>query len=59
MKSVENRLHLKMRLYFQLKGEISINDHIYNYTKFLANLANLDVVIDDEDKAFDIVEFSP
>ena len=50
-KSFENRLHLKMRLYrFQLKGEISISDHINIYTTLLADLANLDVVIDDEDK---------
>ena len=35
-KSVENRLHLKKKLYrFQLKGEVSISDHINNYTKLL------------------------
>jgi len=50
-KSVENRLHLKRKLYcFQLKGEISISDHINNYTKLLADLINLDVMIDDKDK---------
>ena len=51
-KSVENRLHLKMKLYhFQLKGEISISDHINNYTKLFTDLTNLDVAIEDEDKA--------
>ena len=51
-KSVENRLHLERRLYnFQLKRGTSISDHINNYTKLLTDLANLDVVIDDEDKA--------
>jgi len=51
-KSVENHLHLNMRLYhFQLKKETSISEHINIYTKLLADLANLDVVIDDEDMA--------
>ena len=51
-KSVKNYLNLKKRLYhFQLKREISINDHINKYTKLLANLANMDEVIRDEDKA--------
>ena len=51
-KSVESRLHLKRRIYhFQLKGEISISDHINNYMKLLADLTNLDVVTEDEDKA--------
>ena len=45
-------MHLKRRLYlFQLKGGISISDHIKNYMKLLANFTNLDVVIEDEDKA--------
>jgi len=51
-KSIENRLHLKRRLYyFQLKGRIFISDHINNYTKLLADLTNLNVVIENEDKA--------
>jgi len=51
-KSVENRLHLKKRLYrFYLKRRTSISDHINIYTKLLADLSNLNVVIDDEDKA--------
>ena len=59
-KRVENRLHLKRRLYhFQLKGEISISDHINNYTKLLANLANLDVVIEYEYKALILLSSLP
>ena len=59
-KSVENRLHLKRRLYhFQLKGEISISDHINNYTKLLANLTNLDVVIEYEYKALILLSSLP
>jgi len=51
-KSVENHLYLKRRLYhFQLKNRISISDHINDSKKLLADLANLDVLIDDEDKA--------
>ena len=52
MKSVENCLHLKRRLYrFQLKNKISIREHMNNYMKLLADLANVDKVIQDEDKA--------
>ena len=51
MKSIENQLHLKSRLYrFQLK-KISICEHINNYTKLLANLANVNEAIKDKDKA--------
>jgi len=50
-KSIENHLHLKRRLcHFQLKRETSISKHVNIYTKLLANLTNLTVVIDDEDK---------
>ena len=49
--SIENRLYLKMNLYrFQLKNEISIGEHMNNYTKFLADLANMDEVIKEDDK---------
>jgi len=51
-KSIENCLHLKKRLYrFQLKKEISIGEHMNNYTKILANLANVEEGIKEEDKA--------
>ena len=46
-------MHLKRRFYyFQLKKETSISDHINIYTKLLADLTNLDVVIEDEDISF-------
>ena len=58
-KSIENHLHSKMRLYhFQLKNKISISDHI-NYTKFLADLANVDKVIKDEGNALIILSSLP
>ena len=60
MKSIENLLHLKMRLYrFQLKKKISIGDHINNYTKLLTDLANVDEVIKDEDKALNFLSSLP
>ena len=59
-KSVENRLHLKRRLYhFQLKREFSISDHINTYTKLLADLANVDVVSEEEDKALILLSSLP
>jgi len=59
-KSVENYLHLNSRLYhFQLKSEISISDHINNYTKLLVDLANLDVVIEGEEKALILLSSLP
>jgi len=46
-KSIETRLHLKRRLYrFQLNKRLSIDDHINNYMKLLANLVNVDVAIE-------------
>jgi len=60
IKSIENRLHIKRRLYrFQLKKGISISEHMKNYTKLLANLANVDVVIGEEDKALILLSSLP
>jgi len=54
--SVENRLHLKRRLYrFQLKRGTSISDHININTK--VDLTNLDALIEDEDKALILLSF--
>jgi len=51
-KSIESRLHLKRRLYcFQLKRGLSIGEHMSYYTKLLADLINVDVEIEEEDKA--------
>jgi len=57
-KSFENHLYLKRRLYrFQLKKRISISEHMNIYMKFLTNLANMDKVIKDEDKALILLSF--
>ena len=59
-KGVENRLHLKMRLYcVQLKRGMSISEYINIYMKLLADLTNLDVVNDDEDKALKLLSSLP
>jgi len=59
-KSVKNRLHLKRWLYrFQLKRGVSVSDHINTYTKRLADLANVDVLIDEEGKALILLSFLP
>ena len=51
MKSIETRLHLKRRLYhFQFKRGLSVDDHMNNYTKLLADLVNVDAAIEEEDK---------
>ena len=51
-KSIENRLHVKKRLYrFQLKKGVSIGEHMNNYMKLLTDLVNVDMVIEEEDKA--------
>jgi len=58
--SIENHLHLKRRFYiFQLKRGISIGEHMKNYTKLLADLANVDVMIDEEDKALILLSSLP
>ena len=58
--SVENRLYLKRRLYHsQLKRGASISDHTNIYTELLTGLANIDVVIDEEDKALILLSCLP
>jgi len=58
-KNIENRLHLKRRLHFQLKKGISIGECMNNYMKLLVNLANMDVVIEEEDKALILLSSFP
>jgi len=59
-KSIENRLHLKRRFYrFQLKRGLSIDEHMNNYTKFLADLINMDVEIKEEDKMIILLNSLP
>jgi len=59
-KSIENHLHLKNRLYhFHLKRGVSISDHINSYTKLLADLVNVDVVIADKNKTLILLSSLP
>ena len=45
-------MQLKRRLYrFQMKKGISVDKHMNIYTKLLTNLINVDMKIDEEDKA--------
>ena len=58
--SIETRLHLKKRLYrFQLKRELSIDDHMNNYMKLLVDLVNVDVAIEEEDKTLILLNSLP
>ena len=60
MKSIDIRSHLKRRLYrFQLKNRIFISEHINNYTKLLTDLANMNKVIKDENKALILLSSLP
>ena len=50
-KSIESRLYLKKKLFrFQLRECMSISEHFNSFNQILANLQNLDVEIQDEDK---------
>jgi len=51
-KSVKSRLQLKSKLYgFQMQKGCSVNEHINRYTKLLTDLVNVDVKVDEKDKA--------
>ncbi|KAL7258699.1 hypothetical protein ACSBR1_004749 [Camellia fascicularis] len=59
-KNIENRLYLKKRLFcFDYKKGISMNEHLDNFNKILADLKNLDVRTDDEDKALLLLNSLP
>ena len=59
-KSIENCLHLKRTLYcFHLKRGVSISNHINTYKKLLRDLANVDVVIEEKDKALILLSSLP
>ena len=50
----------KRRLYhFQLKRGLSIDEHMNNYMKLLADLINVDVAIEEEDKAAILLKSLP
>jgi len=48
-----------MLYHFQLKKDILISEYMNSYTKLLADLANVDVVIEDEDKALILLSSLP
>ncbi|GJX19222.1 retrovirus-related pol polyprotein from transposon TNT 1-94 [Tanacetum coccineum] len=51
-KSLANKLRLKDHLYtFRMKPGTSVQDHLYEFNTILIDLENLDVDIDDKDKA--------
>ena len=53
-------MQLKSRLYgFQLKKRVSIDEHMNNYTKLLIDLVNVDVKIEEEDKALILLNSLP
>ena len=59
-KSIESRLQLKRRFYlFQTKKGLSIDEHINNYTNLLTTLVNVDVKIEEEDKAVILLNSLP
>jgi len=59
-KNIESRLYFKRKLYrFQLKKGLSIAEHMNNYTKFLINLVNVDMNIEEEKKALILLNSLP
>jgi len=59
-KSIESRLQLKSKLYsFQMQRGCFINEHMNSYTKLLTDLVNVDVEIDEEDKAVILLNSLP
>jgi len=59
-KSIESRLQLKSKLYsFQMQRGCSINEHLNRYTKLLTDLVNVDVEINEEDKAVILLNSLP
>jgi len=59
-KSIENRLYLKKRIFhFQHKKGTSMNEHLNDFNKMIADLKNLDVEMDDEDKALLLLNSLP
>ncbi|XP_020266969.1 uncharacterized protein LOC109842514 [Asparagus officinalis] len=51
-KNIENQLHLKKIFYqFKMNRGVSIREHVNNFTKLLSDMANVDIMVDDEDNA--------
>ena len=59
-KSVESRLQLKSKLYlFRMQRGSTVNEHINRYTKLLTDLMNVDVKVEEEDKAVILLNSLP
>jgi len=59
-KTAESRLHLKRRLYaFRMRRGASIGEHLNSFTKLLADLLNVEVKVEDEDKAMILMNSLP
>jgi len=60
MKNIETQLQQKRRFYhFQLKIKLAIDEYMNNYTKLLADLVNVNVTIEKEDKAVILLNSLP
>lgn len=60
MKSIENRLYLKKKLFwFQYKEGSSMSEHLNDFNKILVDLLNLNVEVEDEDKALLLLNSLP
>ncbi|KAJ8642178.1 hypothetical protein MRB53_018872 [Persea americana] len=52
-KSLENRIYLKKKLFrFVCRQGISMTEYLNDFNKIIADLMNIDVKIDNDDKAF-------
>ena len=59
-KEYQVRLLLKRRLYYvQLKKGLCVAEHMNDYTKVLTDLVNMDVDIEEEDKAVILLNSLP
>ena len=59
-KSIKSQLQLKSKCYhFQMKRGCFIDEYMNSYTKLLTDLVNMDVKIDEEDKAIILVNSLP
>ena len=59
-KGIENKLYLKRKFFgFRYVEGTSMPEHLNNLNKILVDLQNLDVIIDDEDKAVVLINSLP
>ena len=59
-KSLENRIYLKKKLFrFEYRQGISMTEHLDDFNKIIADLINIDVKVDDEDKALLLLNSLP